>query len=70
MKLSYFKDTDTLYIDLSERASAESEEIQDGIVFDYDAEGRVVGIEIESAITRVQLDRLEVNDIPSASPVG
>ena len=47
MKVQYFKETDTLYIELSEAKSVESEEIADGIVIDYDAKGNVIGIEIE-----------------------
>ncbi len=47
MKVHYFPDTDTLYIELIDVPSVESEEVIDGIVFDYDKEGDVVGIEIE-----------------------
>ena len=64
MKLNYFRDTDTLYIDLGEQPSVESEEVADGIVFDFGANGTVVGIEIESASSKVRLDRLEVNHVP------
>ena len=39
MKLSYFPDTDSLYIDLSARPSSESVEVSDGVVLDYDAAG-------------------------------
>ena len=49
MKISYYPDTDSLYIDLSEQVSAESREISEGIVLDYDAEGRLVGIDIDNA---------------------
>ena len=64
MKVNYYPETDTLYIDLSEQASVESEEIADGIVFDYDAAGNVVGLEIDNASKKVQLDRLEVSNVP------
>jgi uncharacterized protein YuzE len=37
MRLNYYPETDSLYIDLSERASAESKEISEGVVLDYDA---------------------------------
>jgi len=47
MKVQYFPDTDTLYIELIDVQSVESEEIMEGVVFDYDKEGKVVGIEIE-----------------------
>jgi uncharacterized protein YuzE len=48
MKLSYYPDTDSLYIDLSERPSVESREISEGIVLDYDTEGNLVGIDIDN----------------------
>ena len=43
MKLSYRPGTDSLYIDFSEKASAESREISAGVVLDYDAEGNFDG---------------------------
>nr|VFK03747.1 MAG: Protein of unknown function (DUF2283) [Candidatus Kentron sp. H]VFK04049.1 MAG: Protein of unknown function (DUF2283) [Candidatus Kentron sp. H]VFK06742.1 MAG: Protein of unknown function (DUF2283) [Candidatus Kentron sp. H] len=46
MKLDYYKDTDSLYIDLSSRPSAESMEVSSGIVLDYDAQGNITGIDI------------------------
>jgi uncharacterized protein YuzE len=46
MKLNYYPDTDSLYIDLSEKPSAESREVSEGVVVDYDAEGNLVGIDI------------------------
>ncbi|MGH7620555.1 MAG: DUF2283 domain-containing protein [Gemmatimonadaceae bacterium] len=58
MKLAYYADTDSLYIDLSEHPSTESREISDGIVLDYDAAGQLVGIDIDNASRKVQLQRL------------
>lgn len=49
MKLNNHADTDSLYIDLSERPSVESREITEGVVLDYDAEGNLVGIDIDDA---------------------
>ena len=63
MRLNYYAKTDTLYIDLSEQASVESEEVVDGVVLDFDAGGNIVGLEIEGASRRVQLDRLVVNNV-------
>ena len=64
MKLNYHSDTDSLYIDLSERTSVESREISDGIVLDYDAAGNLVGIDIDNASKKVALQRLVVNRLP------
>jgi uncharacterized protein YuzE len=58
MKLNYYPDTDSLYIDLSERASVDSREISEGVVLDYDEAGNLVGIDIDNASRKVELDRL------------
>ena len=58
MKLNYYPETDSLYIDLSERDSVESREVADGVVLDYDAVGNLVGIDIDHASDKVQLGRL------------
>jgi uncharacterized protein YuzE len=64
MKFDYFVDTDSLYIDLSERPSVESEEVAPGVVLDFDEKGKVVGIDIEDASKVVDLSRLETNAFP------
>jgi uncharacterized protein YuzE len=58
MKISYHPDTDSLYIDLSEHPSVESREVSAGVVLDYDAAGDLVGIDIDNASRKVQLERL------------
>lgn len=65
MKLNYYADTDSLYIDLSERHSVESREITEGIVLDYDAEGNLVGIDIDNASRKVDLKKLTLNKLPA-----
>lgn len=64
MKLKYYRETDSLYIDLSENPSAESREVSDGIVLDYDERGNLVGIDIDNATSKVALDRLVVSRLP------
>jgi uncharacterized protein YuzE len=64
MKLNYHPETDSLYIDLSERPSVESREISEGIVLDYDAMGDLVGIDIDNASRRVDLKRLVLSKLP------
>jgi len=66
MKLNYYPETDSLYIDLSEQASVESREISDGVVLDYDAEGNLVGIDRDNASDKVQLDKLTVSNLPGS----
>jgi uncharacterized protein YuzE len=65
MKLNYYADTDSLYIDLSEQPSVESREISEGVVADYDANGNLVGVDIDNASKKVQLQQLILNKFPS-----
>jgi len=64
MKLNYYPETDSLYIDLSEQPSAESREISEGVVLDYDANGNLVGIDIDNASNKVQLNKLVLSKLP------
>ncbi|MGI8912683.1 MAG: DUF2283 domain-containing protein [Chloroflexota bacterium] len=64
MKLHYYPETDSLYIDLSERICADSREVAQGLVLDFDAEGNVVGIDIDHASTTLNLRTLEVQELP------
>jgi uncharacterized protein YuzE len=65
MRLSYYPETDSLYIDLVDRPGVESREISDGVVLDYDAGGVLVGIDIEDASTNVDLAQLVLSRMPS-----
>ncbi len=64
MKLNYYPDTDSLYIDLSERPSAESREVSEGVVLDYDSGGKLVGIDIDNAKNKVELQKLILSKLP------
>ncbi|MGK0297896.1 MAG: hypothetical protein ACI9XC_001513 [Gammaproteobacteria bacterium] len=64
MKLNYHSETDSLYIDLSEQTSTESKEISEGVVLDYDAEGKLVGIDIDNVSTKVELKKLILSKFP------
>ncbi|MEK6726543.1 MAG: DUF2283 domain-containing protein [Deltaproteobacteria bacterium] len=65
MKLNYYLETDSLYIDLSEKTSVDSVEISEGVVLDYDAEGNLVGIDIDNASKKVQLKDLTLKRLPA-----
>ena len=65
MKLNYYAGPDALYIDLSEQPSAESKEISEGVLLDYDAKGNLVGIDIDNASSKVQLKKLILSKLPS-----
>ena len=64
MKLQYFPETDSLYIDLSSKPSAQSEEVAEGIVLDYDTEGHLVGIDIDNASKKLDLRELTLEHLP------
>ena len=65
MKLTYHPDTDSLYIDLSERPSVDSQEISEGVVLDYDAQGNLVGIDVDNASNNVALNELTLSKLPA-----
>jgi uncharacterized protein YuzE len=64
MKLQYDRETDSLYIDLNARPSVDSREVQDGVVLDFDAEGQIVGIDIQHASQILDLATLETESLP------
>ena len=68
MKLHYYPETDSLYIELAETPGATTEEVRPGVVLDFDAEGRLVGIDIEDASRVINLRRLEVESLPVLQP--
>lgn len=65
MKLNYFPETDSLYIDLSEHTSVDSREVSEGVVLDFDAHGHLVGIDIDNASRRVDLSVLALSRLPA-----
>ncbi|MGH9332832.1 MAG: DUF2283 domain-containing protein [Vicinamibacteria bacterium] len=69
MKFHYHPDTDSLYIDLADRVGADSREVAPDVVIDLDAEGRIVGIEIQHASDLVDLSRLDSDSLPLAGAV-
>jgi len=62
MKIKYDQQADAMYIRLRAGTVAESEEVRPGIVFDYDVEGKVLGIEM--------LDVSECIDNPREFAIG
>ena len=71
MKLSYDKETDSLYIHLSNTPSVDSDEVADGVALDFDSNGVLVGIDVQHAsqktdIESVSLSHLPLNDLRAA----
>ena len=61
MKLTSFPDTDTLYIDLADRPSVESEVLNENLIIDLDGNGRPVGITVEHYSQTVTTSAIEVS---------
>jgi uncharacterized protein YuzE len=66
MKLHYYPETDSLYIDLNSRPSVDSREITDGLVVDFDEQGNIVGIDIDHASKVLDLRTIETVALPVA----
>ena len=69
MKLSYYRDTDSLYIDLAARPSIETREVSEGVLLDYDEQGNLVGIDIDNASRKLDLSELVANHIPVTTDI-
>ena len=64
MKFHYYPDTDSLYIELSEKPGADSTEVAPGVILDLDEEGQLVGIDIDHASQIANLSTLEAKSLP------
>jgi len=64
MKLKYYPETDSLYIDLSSNPGTDSKEVADGVVIDLDSDGNVVGIDIDHASEKIDLEDLSFSKMP------
>jgi uncharacterized protein YuzE len=65
VKLKYYPDTDSLYIDLSSKPSVDSREISEGVVLDYDADGNLTGIDIDNASRKIDLKEVVLSKVPA-----
>jgi uncharacterized protein YuzE len=64
MKLNYYEETDSLYIDLSSKPGETSKEISEGIVLDYGRDGNLVGIDIDNASRKLDMEQFSFNKLP------
>ena len=64
MKLHYYPETDSIYIELRTAPGAETREVADGVNIDLDAGGNIVGIDIDNASTKLDLATLETTALP------
>lgn len=61
MKINYYKDTDTLYIDLSDSPGEDTIECAPDVVIDLGVDGKPVGIEIEHASEKTDVSALDIH---------
>jgi uncharacterized protein YuzE len=66
MKLYYYPETDSLYIELTSAPGSEAREIVEGLVVDLDADGNVVGLDIDHASRKLDLSKVETIALPPA----
>ena len=64
MKLHYYPETDSLYIEFSQNPSANSVEVAPGLVADFDENGDIVGFDIDHASKKLDLTKLEAVALP------
>ena len=64
MKLHYYPETDSLYIEMRDAASVETREVADGVNADFDEEGNIVGLDIDGALSKLDLGSLETRAVP------
>ena len=67
MKLHYYPETDSLYIEFKPGSGVETREVSDGLNVDLDAEGGVLGFDIDNASRRLDLSTLETEALPLRS---
>lgn len=64
MKINYYPETDSLYIDLSHKTSVESREVSEGVVLDYDESGNLVGVDIDHASKKMDIREIVLGRLP------
>ena len=63
MKMSYFEDTDTLYIEFREDSVVETKDLDKNTILDLDAEGNIIAITLEHASNRTDIHQLSLSGI-------
>ena len=64
MRLHYYPETDSLYVEFKDGPGIETREVTDGLNVDLDARGEVVGFDIDHASKRLDLSTLETEALP------
>jgi uncharacterized protein YuzE len=67
MKLHYYPETDSLYIELKDRPGVQTREVALGLNVDLDDKGEVVGFDIDHASRKLDLSKIETVALPPAT---
>jgi uncharacterized protein YuzE len=65
MKVKYFAETDTLYIQFRESSVAETRDLDENTVLDLDSDGNLCAITIEHASSRTGIPEFSYEQIPA-----
>lgn len=63
MKMSYFEDTDTLYIEFKEVDTVETKDLDENTILDLDEKGNIISITVEHASNRTDVHQLTLSGI-------
>ena len=63
MKIQYFQDTDTLYIEFRETQVAETRDLDENTLLDVDRDGNICGITVEHASQRTDIPRFSYEQV-------
>jgi uncharacterized protein YuzE len=63
MKVKYFPETDTAYVEFTSNQVSETKEINENIIIDLDSNGNLVAMTIEHAKTQANLSEFSLEQI-------
>jgi uncharacterized protein YuzE len=70
MTIQYFEDTDTLLITLKKRDVAETRDLDENTLVEFDAKGNLVSMTIEHARERADVANFTFSQVPAMKPVA
>lgn len=68
MKVTFFADTDTLYLEFKPNPIAETRDLDENTLLELDAEGRIVALTIEHASERTGIPTFTYEQVPAGAP--
>ena len=65
MKIKYFQDTDTLYIEFRQARVVDTRDLDENTILDLDKDGRICAITIEHARERTEIPSFSYEQVPA-----